>query len=95
MVSPGIPRPRLGFSWPLSAAVGLSRPPPAYPGRTPHIHAKLQGPGTALLTTQLYFPDEPVANADDPIFSPALVIDQEPQPDGSVLGRFDFVLVGG
>ena len=69
--------------------------PAEYPGRTPHIHAKLQGPGTAMLTTQLYFPDEAVANAEDPIFSPALLIAQQSEPDGSILGRFDFVVLGG
>lgn len=59
--------------------------------RTPHLHVKLQGRGTALLTTQLYFPGEPY-NAKDSIFSDSLLIDAEAQPDGSILGRFDFVL---
>ena len=59
--------------------------------RTPHLHVKLQGRGTALLTTQLYFPGEPY-NAKDTIFSDALLIDAEMQPDGAMLGRFDFVL---
>ncbi len=66
--------------------------PPQYPGRTPHIHAKLQGERTRILTTQIYFPDEPVANARDGIFRPSLLIAQQTAPDGSVLGRFDFVL---
>jgi protocatechuate 3,4-dioxygenase beta subunit len=59
--------------------------------RTPHIHVKVQGRDTPLLTTQLYFPGEPL-NARDAIFNDALVIDLDP-PDGTVLhGRFDFVL---
>ena len=32
--------------------------------RTPHVHVKLQGRDTKLLTTQLYFPNEPL-NAHD------------------------------
>ncbi|MEU5690553.1 dioxygenase [Actinosynnema sp. NPDC020468] len=30
--------------------------PKDYPGRTPHIHVKVQAPGGPILTTQLYFP---------------------------------------
>lgn len=59
--------------------------------RTPHLHVKLQGRGTALLTTQLYFPGEP-HNAQDDIYSDALLVDAEMRVDGSMLGRFDFVL---
>jgi protocatechuate 3,4-dioxygenase beta subunit len=66
--------------------------PPQYPGRTPHIHAKLQGQHTRLLTTQVYFPDEAAANARDGIFRPSLLIAQRALPDGAIEGRFDFVL---
>ena len=66
--------------------------PPQYPGRTPHIHAKLQGERTRILTTQIYFPDEPAANARDGIFRPSLLIAQQAAADGTVLGRLDFVL---
>ena len=66
--------------------------PPMYPGRTPHIHAMLQGAGTRLLTTQIYFPDEVAANARDGIFRPSLLIAQRTLPDGMIEGRFDFVL---
>jgi protocatechuate 3,4-dioxygenase beta subunit len=38
--------------------------PVAYPGRTPHIHARVQAPGASPLATQLYLPDEP-GNARD------------------------------
>ena len=31
--------------------------PVRYGGRTPHIHVKVQGEATRLLTTQVYFPD--------------------------------------
>lgn len=32
--------------------------PPAYPGRTPHIHFKVSAPGAGRLTTQMYFAGE-------------------------------------
>ena len=66
--------------------------PPQYPGRTPHIHAKLQGQDTRLLTTQVYFPDAAATNARDGIFSPKLLIAQRTLADGAIEGRFDFVL---
>jgi protocatechuate 3,4-dioxygenase beta subunit len=60
--------------------------------RTPHIHVKVQGRDTSLLTTQLYFPGEPL-NARDRIFNEALVIDIEHDAGDQLRGRFDFVLV--
>ena len=63
--------------------------PGAYTGRTRHIHVKVQPPQGRLLTTQLYFPDEP-RNARDSLFQPRLLIGM--QSDSLVkLGRFDFV----
>jgi protocatechuate 3,4-dioxygenase beta subunit len=59
--------------------------------RTPHLHVKVQGRGTALLTTQLYFPGEPY-NAEDGIFSESLLIDIAQDADDGVAGTFDFVL---
>lgn len=47
--------------------------PGLYPGRTRHIHVKVQAPGGPLLTTQLYFPDVP-QNRRDGLFSPALLL---------------------
>ena len=64
--------------------------PGLYTGRTRHIHVKAQAPNQPVLTTQLYFPDEP-ANATDGIFDPALVMDMEDAADGEV-GFFTFVL---
>ncbi|MBX3000090.1 MAG: twin-arginine translocation signal domain-containing protein [Caldilineaceae bacterium] len=64
--------------------------PGLYPGRTRHIHVKVQGPNTSLLTTQIYFPDEP-ANARDSIFHPALVVDMRDSAAGKE-ATFDFVL---
>lgn len=59
--------------------------------RTPHVHVKVQGRDTALLTTQLYFPNEPL-NAQDRIIKESLIMEVEAQDDESLLGRFDFVL---
>lgn len=58
--------------------------------RTPHIHVKVQGRRTALLTTQLYFPGEPL-NAQDGIFDERLIMDVRQQGD-RLEARFDFVL---
>ena len=65
--------------------------PPRYPGRTPHIHVKVQGEETRLLTTQLYFPDLPDHNARDGIFRDSLLMRLSRAGDGW-RGRFDFVL---
>jgi protocatechuate 3,4-dioxygenase beta subunit len=64
--------------------------PGLYPGRTRHIHVKVQAPNQPVLTTQLYFPDEP-ANINDGIFNPVLVMDVQQAGDGKV-AAFDFVL---
>jgi protocatechuate 3,4-dioxygenase beta subunit len=64
--------------------------PGLYPGRTRHIHVKVQAPGGRVLTTQLYFPDE-AANRGDGIFSPALVVVMRREASGALAG-FDFVI---
>ncbi len=65
--------------------------PGLYPGRTRHIHVKVQAPNQPVLTTQLYFPNEP-DNASDGIFASALVMELQAQADGRQAGAFDFVL---
>ena len=60
--------------------------PGLYPGRTRHIHVKAQRPNGEVLTTQLYFRDEP-RNASDGIFDRALVMAGNRRN-----ARFDFVL---
>jgi protocatechuate 3,4-dioxygenase beta subunit len=65
--------------------------PGLYPGRTRHIHLKLQAPYQRILTTQLYFPGEP-RNSRDPIFDPRLLMEISNNPDGTRNGVFDFVL---
>ena len=57
--------------------------PGEYPGRTEHIHVKIQAPNAAILTTQLFFPG--VARNDrDSIFDPALIVSvPNPESGGS------------
>jgi len=64
--------------------------PGRYPGRTPHIHVKVQAPSRPVLTTQLYFPGEP-GNESDRIFRRNLLI-RMAAGGGAAEGRFDFVL---
>jgi protocatechuate 3,4-dioxygenase beta subunit len=64
--------------------------PGVYPGRTRHIHVKVQAPNQPVLTTQLYFPGEP-ANARDGIYNLALEMTMGQADDGQ-LGTFNFVL---
>ena len=64
--------------------------PGAYPGRTRHIHVKVQAPGGRMLTTQLYFPDEP-GNRSDGLYRRELtmrVVRRDRRRDA----RFDFVV---
>ena len=60
--------------------------PGLYPGRTRHIHVKVQRPNGEPLTTQLYFPGE-AQNGSDGIFDEALLLNVR----GS-RATFDFVL---
>lgn len=64
--------------------------PGLYPGRTRHVHVKVQAPDQPVLTTQLYFPGEP-GNQTDGIFSAELLMDVQDAPDGKQ-ALFDFVL---
>jgi len=65
--------------------------PGLYPGRTRHIHVKVQPPHRPALTTQLYFPGEP-RNRDDFLFRDDLLITLQDVGQGKV-GRFDFVVL--
>ena len=62
--------------------------PAEYPGRARHIHVKVQRPGGKILTTQLYFPNNP-GNQYDNIFRPELVMQIATRGQGT----FDFVLI--
>ena len=78
----------------LTAADGSYRfrtiMPAVYPGRTRHYHVKVQTPGSRLLTTQLYFPDE-AENRRDGLFRRELLMRVASAGDG-LAARFDFVL---
>jgi protocatechuate 3,4-dioxygenase beta subunit len=65
--------------------------PGLYPGRTRHFHVKVQAPRQSILTTQLYFPDEP-DNARDGIFNEALIMEVEDTDDEDKHAFFNFVL---
>lgn len=64
--------------------------PGLYPGRTRHFHVRVQAPNQPILTTQLYFPDEP-SNRSDWIFDPALLMRVQDTTDGK-MATFNFVL---
>ena len=64
--------------------------PGVYPGRTRHIHVKVQAPSGRPLTTQMYFPGE-AGNTRDGLFDPALLVALADNADGAT-ARFDFVL---
>lgn len=66
--------------------------PGSYPGRTRHLHVRVRGRHTRLLTTQLYFPGERL-NQRDGIFHPRLVMAVQEVSDGSKAAAFDFVLI--
>ena len=77
------------------------RPVP-YPGRTPHIHFAVSGPGIETLTTQMYVEGEPGNARDgllrrvrDPEARTRLIVPLAPAPDiepDALAGRFDIVL---
>ena len=62
--------------------------PGYYPGRTRHLHVKIQPAGGRVLTTQLFFPNDP-GNARDGLYSTWLRMRLEP---GGGAGTFDFVV---
>ena len=61
--------------------------PALYPGRTRHYHVNVAAGGKLLLTTQLYFPDEP-GNRRDGLFRKELLMQvagRRRQPDGGAV----------
>jgi protocatechuate 3,4-dioxygenase beta subunit len=64
--------------------------PALYPGSTRHYHMRVQAPGLPLMSTQLYFPNEP-GNARDFLFRRELLMRTAEAGDG-LAARFDFVL---
>jgi protocatechuate 3,4-dioxygenase beta subunit len=73
-------------AWRLETVV-----PGIYTGRTRHIHVKVQAPNRPVLTTQLYFPDEP-ANAGDGIFRQELLLRDVRDAGEARRASFTFVL---
>ena len=65
--------------------------PGLYPGRTRHIHVKVQAPGRPVLTTQLFFPGRS-GNGRDGIFDPECLLRGWRLVKGRRVARFDFVL---
>ena len=61
--------------------------PAEYPGRTRHIHVKVQAPGGPVLTTQLYFAGD-AGNRRDGLYRPELEMRSAKPGEGS----FNFVL---
>jgi protocatechuate 3,4-dioxygenase beta subunit len=59
--------------------------------RTPHVHAKVQASDTVLLTTQLFFPGEPL-NDQDVFMKESLIMDVRASADGRLVASFDFIL---
>lgn len=65
--------------------------PGLYPGRTRHIHVKVQAPSQPILTTQLFFPGE-ARNQTDGIFHQSLLMQVQDITAGAKQGNFNFVL---
>jgi protocatechuate 3,4-dioxygenase beta subunit len=65
--------------------------PGIYPGRTRHIHVKVQAPNGPILTTQLFFPGE-AQNASDSIFNARLLVAETDGLQGAKLATFKFVV---
>ncbi len=64
--------------------------PGLYPGRTEHIHVKVQAPNGPVLTTQLFFPGV-AQNSSDGIFDPKLVMNVQNTNNG-LAATFNFVV---
>ena len=64
--------------------------PALYVGRTRHFHVKVQPAGARVLTTQLYFPDEPM-NRRDGLFRSELTM-RMARAGEDLEGSFDFIV---
>ena len=67
--------------------------PGLYPGRTEHIHVKVQAPNGPVLTTQLFFPGV-AGNQRDGIFDQKLLMTVQDAGDGKA-ATFNFVVDAG
>jgi len=64
--------------------------PGLYPGRTEHIHVKIQAPNGPILTTQLFFPGV-ADNQSDSIFDPSLLVNVQGS-GASMQATFNFII---
>jgi len=64
--------------------------PGLYPGRTEHIHVKVQAPNGKLITSQLFFPGVS-QNEGDNIFQQSLLLSIQQTSDG-LQGQYNFVV---
>ena len=64
--------------------------PGLYPGRTEHIHFKVQAPNGKIITSQLFFPGV-LQNDEDGIFNASLVLPIQETSDG-MQAQFNFVV---
>ena len=65
--------------------------PGLYPGRTRHIHVRVQAPHARAITTQLYFPGV-AQNERDFIYDPLLLVRALESLSHKMKAQFDFVL---
>jgi protocatechuate 3,4-dioxygenase beta subunit len=67
--------------------------PEPYSGRTAHIHVKVRPTeNSPILTTQLYFPQNPTANAKDTIYTPDTLLEIT-EKNGQKTGYYNFYLI--
>jgi protocatechuate 3,4-dioxygenase beta subunit len=66
-------------------------PDSIYPGRTEHIHVKVQAPNSTLITSQLFFPGVS-QNTRDGIYDSSLLLNVTDNGDGTLSGAFNFVV---
>jgi protocatechuate 3,4-dioxygenase beta subunit len=73
--------------------------PVAYPGRTPHIHFAIRGPGFEPLVTQMYVAGEPLNSRDfllnrisDEALRQSVIVELSPTENGAWRGHFRIVL---
>jgi protocatechuate 3,4-dioxygenase beta subunit len=64
--------------------------PGLYPGRTEHIHFKVQAPNGQIITSQLFFPGV-AQNDSDGIYNPNLLLSLQETSDG-LQGQYNFVV---
>jgi protocatechuate 3,4-dioxygenase beta subunit len=64
--------------------------PGIYPGRTEHIHVKVQAPGGNIITSQLFFPGV-AQNETDGIYDASLLLSIQETTDG-FQAQYNFVL---